>query len=35
MYDRLIKLIGEANYNKLKNKTVAVIGLGGVGGAVC
>lgn len=35
MYDRLIKLVGENNYNKLKTKTVAVIGLGGVGGAVC
>lgn len=32
MFDREIKLIGLDNYNKLKNSTVAVIGLGGVGG---
>lgn len=31
MYDRLIKLIGMSNYDKLSSKTVAVIGLGGVG----
>jgi len=32
MFEREIKLIGEDNYNKIKSKTVAVIGLGGVGG---
>ena len=32
MFDREIKLIGIDNYNKLKNSTVMVIGLGGVGG---
>ena len=32
MFDRTIKLIGEDNFNKIKEKTVAVIGLGGVGG---
>ena len=32
MFDRLIKLIGEDNYKKLANKTVAVVGIGGVGG---
>ena len=32
MFDREIKLIGINNYNKLKNSTVMVIGLGGVGG---
>lgn len=32
MFDREIKLIGEDNFNKIKSKTVAVIGLGGVGG---
>ena len=31
MYDRLIKLIGMSNYDNLSSKTVAVIGLGGVG----
>ncbi len=34
MFDREIKLIGINNYNKLKNSTVMVIGLGGVGGYV-
>lgn len=34
MFDRLEKLIGEENINKLHNKTIAVIGLGGVGGYV-
>jgi len=33
MYDRTIKLIGENNFEKIKNATVAVIGLGGVGGS--
>lgn len=32
MFEREIKLIGESNYNKIKSTTVAVIGLGGVGG---
>lgn len=34
MFNRLEKLIGEENINKLHNKTIAVIGLGGVGGYV-
>lgn len=32
MFDRTIKLIGQDNFNKIENTTVAVIGLGGVGG---
>ena len=32
MFDREIKLIGKDNYNKIKSKTVVVIGVGGVGG---
>ena len=32
MFDRLEKLIGKDNLNKINSKTVAVIGLGGVGG---
>lgn len=32
MFEREIKLIGEENYNKIKSKIVAVIGVGGVGG---
>ena len=32
MFDREIKLIGIDNYNKIKSKTVAVVGVGGVGG---
>ena len=32
MFEREIKLIGEENYNNIKSKTVAVIGVGGVGG---
>lgn len=32
MFDRLEKLFGEENISKLHNKTVAIIGLGGVGG---
>lgn len=32
MFDRLEKLIGKENIEKLHSKTVAVIGLGGVGG---
>lgn len=33
-YDRLINLIKEENFKKMKNATVAVIGCGGVGGYV-
>lgn len=32
MFDRVIKLIGEDKFNNIANKTVAVIGIGGVGG---
>lgn len=32
MFDRAIKLIGEEKFNKISNTTVAVIGIGGVGG---
>lgn len=32
MFEREIKLIGIENYNKIKSKTVAVVGIGGVGG---
>jgi tRNA A37 threonylcarbamoyladenosine dehydratase len=31
-FTRLIRLIGEDNYNKIKNSKVLVLGLGGVGG---
>ena len=31
MFNRTISLIGEENFNKIKNKTVVVLGLGGVG----
>lgn len=34
MFDRLERLIGKENLNKLHAKTVAVIGVGGVGGYV-
>ena len=34
-WDRTIKLVGEDKVNILKGKTVAVFGLGGVGGYVC
>ena len=34
MFDRLERLIGKENLYKLHNKTVAVIGVGGVGGYV-
>ena len=33
MYDRITKLIGQSNLEKINNTTVAVIGLGGVGGS--
>lgn len=32
MFDRVIKLIGEEKFNLIESKTVAIIGLGGVGG---
>ena len=32
MFDRTIKLIGNDNFNKISSKTVAVVGIGGVGG---
>ena len=32
MFNRTISLIGEINYNKLKNSNVLVLGVGGVGG---
>lgn len=32
MFERTIKLIGEDKFNKITTKTVAVIGIGGVGG---
>lgn len=34
MFDRLEKLIGTDNLNKLHSKTVAIVGIGGVGGYV-
>lgn len=32
MFDRVIKFVGEENFKKIQSKTVAVVGLGGVGG---
>lgn len=32
MFERVISLIGESNFNKIKEKTVLIVGLGGVGG---
>jgi len=32
MFDRVISLIGEENFNKIQKKTVLIVGLGGVGG---
>ena len=32
MFERTIKLIGESNFNKINTTTVAIIGIGGVGG---
>jgi tRNA A37 threonylcarbamoyladenosine dehydratase len=32
MFDRTISLVGEDNFNKIKEKTVLIVGLGGVGG---
>ena len=31
MFNRTISLVGEDNFNKIKNKTIVVLGLGGVG----
>jgi len=31
MYERIIKLIGEENFNKIKNTKVLLVGVGGVG----
>lgn len=35
MFDRIISMIGESTFEKIKNLRVLVIGLGGVGGYVC
>ena len=32
MFERIVELIGEETFNKIKNKTVLIVGLGGVGG---
>lgn len=32
MFDRTISLVGEENFKKIKEKTVLIVGLGGVGG---
>lgn len=32
MFERVISLVGEESFNKIKSKTVLVVGLGGVGG---
>ena len=32
MFERTIKLIGNDNFNKIANTSVAVVGIGGVGG---
>lgn len=32
MFDRVVSLVGIDNYNKIKNTSVMVVGLGGVGG---
>lgn len=32
MFERTISLVGETNFNKIKEKTVLIVGLGGVGG---
>ena len=34
MFRRVVSFIGEGNFNKIKDKTVLVVGLGGVGGYV-
>lgn len=35
IYDRVISLIGLDNFNKIKDKTILIVGLGGVGGTAC
>lgn len=32
MFERTISLVGETNFNKIQEKTVLIVGLGGVGG---
>ena len=32
MFERTIQLVGIDNFNKIKEKTILVVGLGGVGG---
>ena len=32
MFERTISLIGDENFNKIREKTVLIVGLGGVGG---
>ena len=32
MFERTISLVGLDNFNKIKSKTVLIVGLGGVGG---
>ena len=32
MFERVISLIGESNYNKIKDKKILIVGVGGVGG---
>ena len=32
MFDRVISLIGEENFNKIQEKNILIVGLGGVGG---
>lgn len=32
MFERVISLIGESNYNKIKDKKILLVGVGGVGG---
>lgn len=34
MYDRIIKLIGDNNFNKINTKKILLVGVGGVGGFV-
>lgn len=34
MFERIVELVGEETFNKIKNKTVLIVGLGGVGGFV-
>lgn len=33
MFDRLIKIIGETNLNKISSKKILLVGVGGVGSA--